>query len=73
LLFTGIEGAKLTNKEASVTGFRNFLMTHHVLWDYPYNSVILGWRFKVSETYASGQRLWKWVMKIAALKKRKIV
>jgi DDE superfamily endonuclease len=73
LLFTSIEGAKLTEKEASVTGFCNFLMTHHFLWDYLCNAVILGWRFKVCETYASRRRLWKWVMKIAALKKRKIV
>jgi hypothetical protein len=72
LLSTSIEGAKLTDKEASVTGFRNFLMTHHFLWDYPRNAVILGRRFKVCETYASGRRLWKWVMKIAALKKKRL-
>jgi hypothetical protein len=34
LLYTKIEGAKLSDKEASVTGFRNFLMAHHFLWDY---------------------------------------
>jgi hypothetical protein len=73
LLFTSIEGAKQSDKEASVTGFRNFLMAHHFLWDYPSNAVILGRRYKVCEMYASGRRLWKWVMKIAALKKRKIV
>jgi hypothetical protein len=67
LLFTS---TTLTNKEASVTGFRNFLMTHHFQWYYPCNAVILGWRFKVCETYASGWRLWKWARKIAALKNR---
>jgi hypothetical protein len=42
LLFTSIEGATLTDKETSVTGFRNFLMAHHFLWGYPSNAVILG-------------------------------
>jgi hypothetical protein len=73
LLYTNIEGAKLSDKEASVTGFRNFLMAHHFLWDYPSNAVILGRRFKVCESYASGPYLWKWIEKIAALKVRKIV
>jgi hypothetical protein len=72
LLFTSIEGAKLTNKEASVTGLRNFLMPHHFLWDYPCNAVIPGWQFKVCETYPSGQHLWKWVIKIAAPKKERL-
>jgi hypothetical protein len=43
LAVTSIEGAKLTNKEASVTGFQKFLIAHHFLWDYPCNVVILGW------------------------------
>jgi hypothetical protein len=57
LLYTNIEDAKLSDKEASVTGFRNFLMAHHFLWAYPSNAVILGRRFKVCESYASGQLL----------------
>jgi hypothetical protein len=73
LLYTSIEDAKLSDKEASVTGFRIFLMAHHFLWDYPSNAVILGRRFKVCESYASGPYLWKWIEKIAALKVRKIV
>jgi hypothetical protein len=59
-----------TDRQRNVSeGFRNVLITHHRLWDYPSNAVILGRRFKVCESYASGRYLWKWVMKIAALKK----
>jgi hypothetical protein len=67
------KNAKLSDKEASVTGFRKFLMAHHFLWTYPSNAIILGRRFKVCESYASGPYLWKWIEKIAALKVRKIV
>lgn len=73
LLFTKIERAKLRDKEASDKGLRNLLMAHHFLWAYPCNSVILGRRFKVCDKYAGGDHLWKWIMKIAALKEKKIV
>lgn len=62
-----LEGKKGTK------GFTMFLAAHHFLWGYPDNSESLARRFRINEKYARGEHLWKWIRKIAALKKKKIV
>jgi len=54
-------------------GLRKFLMAMHFLWAYPRNAIELGGKFGVSEKYAKGNHLWKWVRRISALAAIKIV
>lgn len=65
--------AKLRKREKSEKGFKCFMVAHHFLWTYPKNAEILADNFSMCEKYARGNKLWRWVGKIAALKGRKIV
>ena len=73
LTVTDITAAKLNTKDNSDKGFKMFLIAHHFLWVYPKNAKVLGSRFDICEKYASGDHLWRWIKKIAALKAKKIV
>ena len=73
LLTTNIEGAVLTQTERSYAGFRMYCVAHYYLWTYEKNSHLLASRFKIRERDCRGAPLWKWIMKFAALKEKKIV
>ena len=72
LTTTDIKKAKLKSKEKR-QGFKMFMCAHYFIWNYPRNSDILASRFDMCEYNARGKPLWKWVKKIAALKKKVIV
>ena len=72
LTTTNIPAAKLNEKENSEKGFKMFMVAHFFLWTYPKNSSLLASRFGMCERVSRGAPLWKWIMKIAALKEKKI-
>ena len=63
----------LSDAERFEKGFKQFLIAIHFLWAYPKNADMLATRFGVSLRQVQGENLWKWVRRIAALKKKKIV
>jgi hypothetical protein len=60
-------------KERKMRGFKQFIMTHFWLWNYPKNADVMASRFKVSKRYCQGEPIHRWVKRIAALKSKKIV
>jgi hypothetical protein len=73
LTTTDIVEARVSEKEQCETGFRMFLVSHYYLWTYPKNSNLLASRFRICERYSRGRHIWKWIERIAALKKKKII
>jgi hypothetical protein len=73
LCTTDLEDVRLKESEMGQKGLKCILMVHCFLWNYPKNAVSLGKRFGVGEKLASGQHLWHWVGKVAALRALKIV
>jgi hypothetical protein len=66
-------GATLSQADDSTRGFKFFCMAHYFLWNNPKNSENLSTRFDVCERYCRGEPLWRWIVKIAALRAKKIV
>ena len=64
---------QLSIKEKSEKGFKRFLMTHFWLWAYPKNASMLASRFMICKRYCRGEHIFKWIMRVAALKAKKIV
>ena len=73
LCTTDIPEAKLSENEVSENGFRKFLMSHNFIWDTPKNARTFATRWNQCERLSRGEPIWKWLKKIAALKKLKIV
>jgi hypothetical protein len=73
LTTTTIPEAALEPKDKTEYGFMFFMIAHYFLWVYPKNANLLASRFRVCETYAQGQTLWRWIGKIAAMKAKKII
>jgi hypothetical protein len=63
---------KLTKKEKSMRGFKQYAMAMFWLWTYPKNEKVFASRFDCSVRFARGKPLHLWVARIAALKVRKI-
>lgn len=73
LCSTNIVDAQLSPNEKNEKGLHCFLMALHFIWANPKNRFILKRRFNVSEKQASGEALWKWVERIAALESSVII
>jgi hypothetical protein len=63
---------KLSDKEKNEKGLKRYMMTHFWLWAYPKNASMLATRFNCSECTCRGEPVWRWVKRIAAMKKKKI-
>jgi hypothetical protein len=74
LCTTDIPHAKVPEKQQNERGFRMFMMAHYFLFTCPKSTQILAKDFGYCDKNSvSGERLWKWIKRIAALKKKKIV
>lgn len=62
----------LKEEEKSYRGFKMFMISHYFMWVYDKNSALLSSRFNICERYCRGEHIWKWIVRIAALKKLKI-
>ena len=62
----------LKEEEKSYRGFKMFMISHYFMWVYDKNSALLSSRFNICEPYCRGEHIWKWIVRIAALKKLKI-
>jgi hypothetical protein len=69
---TDIAEARIGRNELCDKGFRMFLVAHFFLWTYPKNSSLMASRFQIGERCMRGEPVWRWIMRIAALKKKKI-
>jgi hypothetical protein len=72
LTTTLIDDARLDDKDKSESGFKMFLIASFFLYTYPKNRGLMASRFLMCTKYCGGERLWKWVTKIGALKVEKI-
>ena len=63
---------RLTYSEVSEAGFKRFMMAHFWMWQYPKNARTFGSRFSVCESLATGNKIQKWIQRIAALLAKKI-
>jgi hypothetical protein len=62
----------ISGKEKSERGFKMFMVSNFFLWTYVRNSNLLASRFGICERSARGEYIWKWIMRIAALKAKMI-
>ena len=63
---------EVDEREKSERAFKMFMVTHFFLWTYAKNSELISSRFGICERYCRGKPLWKWIVRISALKKYKI-
>jgi hypothetical protein len=72
LITTEIKDAKLDTADLTDQGFRSFIIANYFCKVYPINARCTGQAFDLSPDYGQGDRVWKWVRKIAALYETKI-
>ena len=65
LTVTTIVAAALSPDKDCLKGFMMFLAAHFFIWTYPKNCSLMASRFGVCDKYVQGERLWKWIGKIA--------
>ena len=59
---------RLNETEKSYRGFKMFMISHYFMWTYDKNSALLSSRFDICERNCRGKPIWKWLVRIAALK-----
>ena len=73
LCTTTIPEARVPKKERKEKGVRSFLAVHHFFFSKPKNTEVFSMTMDMNEQEISGKRFWKWVERLAALKKKVIV
>jgi hypothetical protein len=63
----------INKNEREERGFKMFMAVHYFMWSYDKNSDLLASRFGICERNSRGEPIWKWIMRIAALKAMKVV
>jgi hypothetical protein len=71
LITTEIKDAQLDTNDLTDKGFWSFMIANYFCKTYPINASCTGQAFGLSDVYGKGDRVWKWVRKIAALYKTK--